>query len=259
MISRLRGALRGAGFVLVTVPLMPVQQLFVWFWPALARWFPHFYHRMVCHILGVRVDVDGHVPMNGPCLLVANHVSWLDIVVLSAVVPVSFVAKREVAGWPLFGTLARLQRTVFVDRERRHKTASHRDELAERLKQKDILVLFPEGTSGDGATVLPFKSSFFAAATDPAISLVPVSIAYTHGWNLPLTRRNRPLFAWYGDMELLPHLWEALCAGPLRVCVRFHSPLPDEVGGERKRAAAEAERLVREGLAVALHAGPVLR
>lgn len=251
-------AVRLAAFILFTLPLMPLQWLFLLLWPGMARRFPMHYHRWVARILGVRVAVLGTPPAHGPCLLVSNHVSWLDIVVLSSLAPLSFVAKQEVAGWPFFGTLARLQRTLFVNRERRHHTGQHRDEIAERLLAGDILVLFPEGTSGDGACVLPFKSSFFAAAAAEHIAVQPVTVAYSHGWNLPLTRRHRPRFAWYGGMELAPHLWQALAGMPLTVQVQFHTPLDATVSADRKAACAAAHALVKAGLYEALHRNPHL-
>jgi len=240
-------------FTALTLPLMPLQQLFLWTWPRMARVFPMHYHRLVCRILGIRLNVVGGAPEQGPLLIVSNHVSWLDIVVLSAIAPVSFVAKREVGRWPFFGTLARLQRTVFVDRDRRHATGDSRSEMQERLKAGDMLVLFPEGTSGDGRSVLPFKSSFFGAAELPGVLVQPLSIAYRGHRNLPMTRRLLPSYAWYGDMDLAPHLLGATRAGPIEVTVVCHPPL--SLGGEvnRKGLARHAEAQVRQGLALALH------
>jgi lyso-ornithine lipid O-acyltransferase len=203
-LNRLRPFVVLASFAALTVPLMPLQQLFLWFWPRMARVFPMHYHRLVCRILGIRVEVSGQPPETGPLLIVSNHVSWLDILVLSAVAPVSFVAKREVGSWPFFGSLARLQRTVFIDRDRRHATGPSRDVMRERLKQGDILVLFPEGTSHDGRSVLPFKSSFFGAAEIEGVLVQPVSLAYRGHRNLPMTRRLLPSYAWYGEMDLAP-------------------------------------------------------
>lgn len=240
-------------FTALTLPLMPLQQLFIWVWPRMSRTLPVHYHRFVCRILGIRVDVIGEPPRQGPLLIASNHVSWLDIVVLSAVAPVSFVAKREVARWPFFGSLARLQRTIFVDRQRRHATGNSRDEMQERLKLGDILVLFPEGTSGDGRSVLPFKTSFFGAADLPGVQVQPVTLAYRGHRNLPMNRRLLPFYAWYGDMDLAPHLLGALRSGPIEVSVVCHPP--QSVGSEmnRKAMARHAETEVRRGLALALH------
>jgi 1-acyl-sn-glycerol-3-phosphate acyltransferase len=240
-------------FAALTLPLMPLQQVFVWFWPRMARLFPMHYHRLVCRILGIRVELSGKLPERGPLLIASNHVSWLDIVVLSAVAPVSFIAKKEVASWPFFSSLARLQRTVFVDRGRRHATASSRDDMRERLRAGDILVLFPEGTSSDGRRVLPFKSSFFGAVEIDGVLVQPVSIAYRGHRNLPMNRRLMPSYAWYGDMDLAPHLLEALAAGPVEAAVICHPPL--SLSGEltRKALARHAEQQVRRGVALALH------
>lgn len=242
-----------AGFAGLTVPLMPLQQLFLWFWPSMARQFPMYYHRLVCRILGVRLNVLGKPPNAGPLLIVSNHVSWLDIVVLSAIAPISFTAKTEVNGWPFFGSLARLQRTVFVDRNRRHATGNSRDEMQERLKAGDSLVLFPEGTSSDGRRVLPFKSSFFGAANIEGVLVQPVTLAYNGQWNLPMTRRRMPSYAWYGDMDLAPHLLGALEAGPIEVTVICHPVLSLSGEVNRKALAWHAEEQVRKGLTAALH------
>ena len=240
-------------FSALTLPLMPLQQLFIWCFPGVARVFPMHYHRLVCRILGVRVEIIGEAPRRGPLLIASNHVSWLDIVVLSSVAPVSFIAKRDVAKWPFFGSLARLQRTVFVDRDRRHATGEGRDEIRERLEDGDILVLFAEGTSSDGRSVLPFKSSFFGAAETSGALVQPVTLAYRGHWNMPMNRRLLPGYAWYGDMDLAPHLLGALRSGPIEVAVVCHPPM--SIGGElsRKALARHAEEQVRRGLVLALH------
>ena len=258
MIGKVAGAARTFCFVGLTLPLMPLQWSFIKLWPAMARDFPHHYHKAVCRLLGFKIRVTGQLPQGGQCLIVSNHVSWIDILVLSTVAPLSFVAKREVASWPFFGWLAKLQRTVFVDRERRHSTKHSRTEMEVRLAAGDRIVLFPEGTSHDGASVLPFKSSFFAAATTEDIAIVPVTLAYTGNWSMPLTRRNRPRFAWYADMDMVPHLWEALCAGPLTVQIIIHPALDVETRQDRKRASATSEQLIRQSLAAALHGRAVL-
>jgi 1-acyl-sn-glycerol-3-phosphate acyltransferase len=194
--------------------------------------------------------------------MVANHTSYFDILVLSSAARVSFVAKSEVASWPLFGTLARLQETVFIERAKRSQTVEARDLIRERLAQGDALVLFPEGTSNDGNRVLSFKSALMGAAeaelgADPQgrvrhVPVQPVSVSYVGLYGLPMARDMRPLFAWYGDMELVPHLWEAMCTGPLDVIVEFHAQISVDTEGGRKALAAAAEAVVRRGQARAL-------
>ena len=132
-------------FFLVTPPLMVFQWLLLRLAPRFAVRFPHVYHRNLCkRLLQTRVHVLGEPVSDGPCLIAANHCSWLDIIVFSAVKPLSFIAKREVGGWPIFGQLARLQRSIFVDRDRRSATAGFRDLMQSRLRAGDTLVRFPK-------------------------------------------------------------------------------------------------------------------
>ncbi len=134
----------------ITLVLLPFQAIAVALRLPLRRKIPSFYHRLVCAILGVRVRVHGRCISEHPLLIVANHSSWLDIPVITSVAPVVFVAKQEIAGWPIFGTLARLQRSVFVDRTRRHKTRDVNAEIAQRLAEGDPVLLFGEGGASDG-------------------------------------------------------------------------------------------------------------
>ena len=254
--SRLRAAGIIIAFLAVTLVGMPFQWLLLKLNSPAARTFPHRYHRLVAAIFGIHIHVVGKPVTGEGVLLVANHTSWADIVIFSAVTPLSFVAKSEVGSWPLFGTLARLQRTVFVERERRSTTGEARDTIRDRLLAGDTLLLFPEGTSHDGNRVLPFKSALLGAAearmADGAhVKVQPVSAAFAGLHGLPMGRENRPLFAWYGDMEMVPHLWEALRAGPLDVVVQFHEPLSLDVMN-RKALAASARQTVQTGLAQAL-------
>jgi lyso-ornithine lipid O-acyltransferase len=247
--NRLRGTLMLTAFAALTLPLMPLQQVLRWTTPKGARIFPHYYHRLLARLLGFHIRVEGEVPKR-TAMLVANHVSWIDIVAFSAVLPVSFVAKHEVGHWPLFGQLARLQGSVFVDRERRHRTGQSRSVMADQLLAGDTLMLFPEGTSHDGSRVRQFHASFFAVAESGQIPVVPVTIAYTHVNGLAMTRRRRPHFAWYGDMELPSHLWQAVQSGPIGITIRFHAPL---AAGPRKDMARSAQRVIDEGLSLVLH------
>lgn len=260
--DRLRAGWLLAGFILSALLLMPLQALALKLdWP-LAKRLPNRYHRFLCKLVGIRVVTRGEPYKGGACLIAANHTSWLDIPIMASLQPSSFVAKSEVAGWPFFGTLARLQQTVFVERERRTRTAHSRNEIHARIASGDRLVLFPEGTSSDGNRVLSFKSALMSVAQltivngeeDREDNLVvqPVSVAYVKLHGLPMGRQFRPFFAWYGDMELFPHLWEAFSLGPIDVVVEYHRPVTIREIGNRKALALYCEEACRAGVVRAL-------
>ena len=269
-------------YVGLTLLLLPVQ----WFAVTLdrpLRWrLPLWYHRLCCRIIGLDVVVHGRISQDQPTLFVSNHTSYLDITVLGSLIPGSFVAKTDVASWPLFGTLARLQRTVFVDRKARNARVDA-DTLRARLDRGDRMILFPEGTSSDGNRTLPFKSALFAVASlrpavkkrmvdcpnstlpnsapnagrggeqefepGPALTIQPVSIVATHLDGIPLGRELRSVYAWYGDMDLAPHLWSAIGMGRLRVAVTFHEPVSLDAFASRKALANHCWGAVADGVA----------
>jgi 1-acyl-sn-glycerol-3-phosphate acyltransferase len=223
-----------------TFVLMPVQSLAIRRkWPIAAK-LPWYWQRIACAIVGIRVRVDG-APATTPLLIAANHISWLDISVLGSVLPVSFVAKAEVAGWPVIGTLARPQRTVFIDRTRRSQTASATEAIAERVGRGDVIVLFAEGTTGDGNRVLPFRSALLGAARAASgsglITVQPVAITYTAIHGVPIGRVDRPMIAWYGDMELPGHFLKLVTTGGLDAVVSFGEPIAFGPGEDRKQVA----------------------
>ena len=246
---------RAIVYCALTFPLMPVQAVLLALHSPLAKRLPRLYHRLVCRILGITIELHGAPSPARPTLFVVNHTSYLDIEILGAAIPGSFVSKADVDGWPLFGWLARLQRTVFIDRKRRSVTRQ-RDALSTRLHEGDQLVLFPEGTSGDGQHLLPFKSALFAAVmeSDGAgdIAVQPVSVAYLRLDGMPLGRSYRPLFAWYGDMDLAPHLWTMLGLGHLSVSVTFHPAVRAADFASRKALADHCAAVIAAGLSVAL-------
>lgn len=208
-----------------------------------------FWHRFVLWMTGTRVVVHGSPSAERPLLLLANHISWFDIVVFAGTLPVVFVAKKEVGTWPVFRTLARLQRTIFVDRERRRGTAETSDHIAGRMSDGEIVVLFAEGTSGVGDRVLPFRSALVGAAQravdgDGTAALQPVAIAYRRVHGLPVARQDRASIAWFGGMDLLPHFGRLIADGGLDVHLAFAPVLRLGRGDDRKAAAAEACALV---------------
>jgi 1-acyl-sn-glycerol-3-phosphate acyltransferase len=248
-------------FIVLTLVCIPAQMMAVKLKLGWRKSFPRAYHRIVCRMIGLHVEQIG-TPAEGGVLMAANHTGWIDIPVLSALGRVSFVAKSEINQWPFFGTLARLQRTIFIRRGERAKAREDRDNIRRRLMDGDALVIFPEGTSSDGNRVLPFKSALLSAAELPLgdvsedpprhAPVQPVSIALIRFHGMPMGRENRPFFAWYGDMELVPHLWEAFRLGPIDVVVEFHTPITIDQAGSRKQLAAAAEMAVRSGVIRAL-------
>jgi 1-acyl-sn-glycerol-3-phosphate acyltransferase len=265
------GTIRAAsiltGFFALTVPLMPVQAALLRVSPKGARRFPHWYHRQVCKLFGIKLHIDGAVAGDKPVLLISNHTSWLDITVLSAVAPLSFVAKKEVSRWPFVSWLAKLQRSVFVDRERRSAVGETTNEIMARLATGDTVVLFAEGTSSDGNRVLPFKTSLFAAAKPPTKSGVEqapaadvvvqtLSLVYTRLHGVPINRWARPVVGWFGDMEMQSHAWELLKAGPLDVRIRIGDPIPLESFSDRKDLARRSEAEIRENVVRILRGYP---
>jgi 1-acyl-sn-glycerol-3-phosphate acyltransferase len=260
--SPLRGVFRLVSYLLLTIIALPFHLI------ALAlrvrpvvRWLPVFYHRMVCVILGIKVKVNGRRSTVMPTLFVCNHVSYLDIEVLGSRIPGCFVAKAEVATWPFFSTLAKAQRTIFVDR-RSSKTNNSRDEMLKRLDTGDNLMLFPEGTSSDGTRVLPFRSALFAVAQlrreDKPIIVQPVAISYTRLDGIPLGRYWRPLFAWFGDLDLVPHLWQMVCLGETEAVVTFFPPVDIDRLGDRKKLAEYCFQQVSAGVQAANSGRPDL-
>ena len=258
----LRAFLVLGAFFALTFPLMPLQLLLVRTGSRYARSFPHWYHRQVCGIVGIRLNIEGEIAEEQGVLIIANHVSWLDITVLSAVAPVSFVAKQEVASWPFVSWLAKLQRSVFVDRNRRNEVGDKANEILERLASGDHIVLFAEGTSSDGNSVVPFKTALFAAAKPTGgakmgakVSAQTLALTYPKIYGLPLCRRGRHVIAWYGDMDMASHAWRLLGLGPIDANIRIGPPVPLDAFPDRKALARYAEDKVRKDV-VELLRGP---
>ena len=235
-------------FFVWTLVLLPAQILAVaigWRW--LAERVPLFYHNGVCRILRLTVEVRGERSQVRPTLYVCNHVSWVDIPVLAKVIPGSFVARHDMAGWPFFGMLAKLQRSVFIERKAR-RTKDHRDEMSRRLEGGDNLILFPEGTSSDGIRIQPFKSAFFSLAERKVdgqpLVVQPVSITFARLNNLPVGRRTMAYYAWVGDQDLVPHLWRFVGLGPTAVVVEFHPPVSITQFASRKELSSYCRELI---------------
>lgn len=223
-----------------------------------ARRIPVLVCRTLCAVLRLRVLAHGEPGGAAPRLIVANHVSWTDILVLGARRPLCFVAKTEVAGWPFLGALAKVQDSIFVDRAARFALPAVNAAIASRMAAGEDVVLFPEATTGDGNRLKRFHAVHFAAARDllarepdiAAVTIQPAAIAYTRRDGLPLDHLGRMSVAWYGDSAFLPHLWELLRLGPVDCETIFAAPMLFTRADERKAMARLARENVR-GLASA--------
>ena len=259
MIGHLRVALvliSGAAVLLVLLPLHLVALVIAkmgWTWPAGVL--PVLFHKILLLLFGVRFTIDGRLSKSRPLLLVANHVSWLDIVVLGSIAPLSFVAKSEMASWPVFGTLAKLQRTVFVKREERRKVGQQASEIANRMTAREIMVLFPEGTTSDGHQLLPFKTPLFEAAKLALISspvenavVQPIAINYTRLHGMTLGRAKRSHVAWPGEIGLGESLIPIIREGALDVTVHVGEPIILTEASNRKIISANASKSIQSML-----------
>lgn len=248
-------------FAVLTAPLFPFQVIATRLQRFWYKSLPFFWHKRMCWLLGLHVEVQGTISKQRPLLIISNHISWTDILVLGSLEHVSFIAKDEVQDWPLFGTFAKLQRTVFVDRNSKRKAGSQSRDIANRLRAGDILVLFPEGTTSDGNRVLPFKSSLFGAAklaldenaADAQVFVQPVSIAYTKSHGIPLGRYHRSIVGWSGTVSLKNHLMGLLKARSIGVEVTFGEPMIFNHHSNRKHLAKSMELAIRSMNETSLH------
>ncbi|WP_235961338.1 lysophospholipid acyltransferase family protein [Falsiroseomonas selenitidurans] len=245
--GRFRAVRRMVMLVLWTLIAIPVQALLLALPGRAHIGFAKVYHRTLCRLMGLRIQVVGEQARQMPVLFVSNHSSWLDILALGATLEAGFVGKSDIEGWPLIRTVARLGRTVFVSR-RRSGTKGEADAIRARLAEGDSLILFPEGTTSDGGRVLPFRSAFMSVA-DAARVVQPVSIVFDRLGGLPACRRDRPLFAWYGDTDILTHFWRIARRSNSRATIVLHPPLDPAAFPDRKMLTAACADVVADACA----------
>lgn len=259
MIKKLRVFLAFALVVAGSLVLVPLQILSMktGLWPETV--ILKIWHGMILKALGIRVHVKGELARERPLLVASNHISWTDIMVLGSFADVKFIAKADMEGWPVIGMLSKLQRTVFIERERKRTSGDQASEIAGRMARGDAMVLFAEGSTGDGNLLLPFKSTLFGAASmaiaegaADKVFIQPVAIAYTRLHGVAMGRRHRPISAWIGDQDLMPHLTTLLAEGALDAEVHFGEPVAFSKGSNRKETARLMEAKVREMMQAAL-------
>ena len=237
--------------LLWTIPTLFLQLcLFPWHKGSFAYTIPRIWHKLVCRIIGLKVEVKGTPLHNQQVIYISNHLSYLDIPAIGSVLKASFIAKEDIAHWPVIGYLATLQQTAFISRTSAH-AKQVTNALDQMVKQRKSLILFPEGTSSAGTSVLPFKSSLFSLAQpkDMApITLQPFIIDLIDVDGKPLTPASRDLYAWYADMEFAPHIWDFLQTKGATVRLTYLPPITPDPSIDRKALCKQVETQISSGL-----------
>ena len=212
----------------------------------------HNFHRGVCRIIGIRLTVSGEQAKQSSVLYVSNHVSYLDIFVMGFI-RAYFIAKSEVASWPIFGPLARFQNTLFFERNA-GKSRSQLNVMQQHLQSGKSLTLFAEGTSTNGAEVKPFKSSLFEAANSESaknrVAIQPITIVYTHYNGQLMDQQARDNYAWYATMPFTAHFLKVLSITKIvDAKLHFHTVCYLDDFASRKECANHCQSLVAEKMA----------
>jgi len=184
--------------------------------------------------LGIHLRVEGVPPAQGPVLLVANHISWLDILVIHAAGHCRFVSKADVKAWPVIGTMATGAGTLYIERESRRDALRVVHHMAESLRRGEIVAVFPEGTTSEGTDLLPFHGNLIQAAISTDVPVLPVALDFVHA--VDGERSLAPCYV--GDDTLLASVWRTLAGPPLAAVVRF-GELQSSQGRDRRRWASD--------------------
>ena len=243
------GILRLSAFLLASLFTLIFQSTLMLFTKGpIALIEPRLFHAVCTRIMGIKVIVEGEIAQGRNVVFIGNHISYLDIPVIGGVIKGSFVAKKEVESWPFFGIMGTMGRTVYMSRAPIDAPESTRL-MSERLDEPSPLILFPEGTSSNGKQILPFKSSGFEIFLNRNLVLQPftLSLLEINGEKVT-TDAQRDLYAWYGDMTLMPHLW-AIAKGKGAVLkLKFQKPLLSSSYKNRKLLCAAVYDGVVKGL-----------
>lgn len=253
MPATLRAVIKILLLILWCALLVPIQCVVMLFTKGPGSYYvPQLWHKGITRILGIRVEVDGVPPSKHQTIFVANHLSYGDVFAIGSFLRASFVAKEDIESWPVFGFLCKVQQTAFISRSsgQARKVANSLDEM---LNSGKSLILFPEGTSTDGRTVLPFKSSLFSLIWRPTgpLAIQPFTVTLLETDGKPLddsSSASRDIYAWYGDMDFGPHIMALLKTKGAKVRLTFHPviiPTPDD---DRKTLSKQAWTIVHEGL-----------
>lgn len=241
-------------FALLTFCVIPLQLIIMFFHKGkLAYILPYLWHNIVRRAFLIHLEVIGSPVNKRQTIYVSNHVSYLDIPLIGSVLKASFVAKKDVSSWPVFGFLSKLQQTAFISRERKD-AQNVAGSLTHMLDEGKNLIIFPEGTSTEGVEVHPFKSSLFSIIVknnDKDILIQPFTLHITHiEGKPPKTQKERDIYAWHLNMDdsLAAHLWRFLKHRGAKITLQFHAPIHANEYSDRKTLAKECHSTVSNGL-----------
>ncbi len=246
--------LKLTAFIIWSLISIPIQALSAFLFGSTRKFyiFPKIYNSVVCKIYGIKIHIEGTPDVTNHVVFVGNHLSYIDIPVFGSTLPATFISKADVKKWPIFGILAILTQTVFIKRNR-EAAAQCIEDIKSALEKDRSLILFPEGTSTQGLSVLPFKSSIFDLflskdlRDELLIQPFTISIQKTDGHDV-ISAKDNDLYAWYADMTMLPHLWDLGQSKGVEVLINFHSTRPAANYNDRKELANDCHRDSQQGL-----------
>lgn len=237
--------------LLWSAPLVAIQMTILPFHKGkMAYTVPRFWHKGICFFLGLKTEIRGTPVHDSQLIYISNHLSYLDIPAIGSYLKASFIAKEDIAHWPVIGFLSKVQQTAFISRSstKAKKVANALDEM---VRQGKSLILFPEGTSSTGLSVLPFKSSLFSLAQpkDMApIAIQPFILELVDVNGQVITPETRDYYAWYGDMDFAPHIWVFLKNRGATVRMTFLDVIVPQAGQDRKELCKLVEDKISAGL-----------
>ena len=239
-------------FVLFSIPLIFAVLFFGKLIPFFGKWLPVIFHKLLIWLLSVQIEFEGEINKSNNCnLYISNHISYLDIPILGSNYPLRFVAKSEVEVWPLFGFLAKLARTIFISRNR-FDSLNQKSKIFKSLSSDEKVFIFPEGTTSDGNRVLDFKSSSFSALEGKNLIIQPIVILYSELNGIPINRWLRPVIAWYGDMDLKPHLSALVNLRSIRARLIYLDKVNAKNFSSRKNLSKHLENKIKKVYSSAL-------
>ena len=231
---------------------IPLQIIFNLVGFKFKKLYPLLFYKIIKLITGIQINYNrtNFNKKKKGVLYIANHVSWFDIICLGTILNARFVAKKEVSRMGIFGFLAKLSNTYFIDNSDKKKISEYNEEIKKKLVQGENFIIFPEGTTSDGNGIKSFKSSMLECvfSNDKNLCIQPISICYTKKNNLPMGLYMRRNIAWVGDTSMVSAMTNFLATGPITVDLVFHNLMAINYFKNRKDLANYCEVKILDGL-----------